>query len=69
MASIPLRAEISDKDKWDLSPLFKNDEEWHKLYNELEQSINEYKKFMGTLSDSFETFKDVHIQMQTKKIH
>jgi oligoendopeptidase F len=54
-----MRSAINAKDKWDLSPLFENDEEWNKLYNELEHLIDEYKKFMGTLSNSFETFKDL----------
>ena len=49
---IPTRGEIPEKDTWDLSKLFPDNESWERGLEELEQRIPEFKKFSGTLADS-----------------
>lgn len=48
----PLRSEVKAEDTWDLSPLFKNDAEWHKVYAEFEKRIDGYAAFRGKLGKS-----------------
>ena len=55
---IPARKNIPDDDKWDLKPLFQNDEEWEKLFGNVEQQLESYAKFKGRLRDSLAVFKD-----------
>ncbi|MCP4135857.1 MAG: oligoendopeptidase F [bacterium] len=55
---IPERKDIPDNHKWDLTPMFKTDEEWEKLYTELEGEINAYAKFQGRLHESLAVFKE-----------
>jgi len=50
--SLPLRNEIEEKYKWDLTHVYKTDEEWEKDFNWVEDHISEYKKFEGTLAKS-----------------
>ena len=56
---ILFRKEVPDKDKWDLSPLFKNDQAWLKNYLEIEKKISGYSNFSGTLTKSLKHFKKV----------
>lgn len=46
---IPLRSEVKEEHKWDLSSLYKNDEAWEKDLEKLRGSIGEAEKFRGTL--------------------
>lgn len=55
--SIPERKDIKAEDKWDLSPMFKSEEEWEALYKEIEKKIAEYEKFRGRLGKSLDAFK------------
>jgi oligoendopeptidase F len=49
---IPLRSEIADSDKWDLSKLFSNDEEWNSSLAEFEKMAERIPSFQGTLGKS-----------------
>ncbi|MBE7411697.1 MAG: oligoendopeptidase F [Leptospiraceae bacterium] len=51
---IPLRNEVKEKDKWDLSTLYKSESEWEKDYELLKKEIDEYSKFRGNLSKSID---------------
>ena len=55
---IPTRGEINKKDKWDLSYLFKNDDEWEVLYEKIESDIEKYNSFQGRMDESYKHFKD-----------
>jgi len=49
---IPLRSEIADSDKWDLSKLFANDEQWNSSLAEFEKMAERISSFQGTLGKS-----------------
>ena len=55
---IPQRSEVSDKDKWDLSPMFKNDSEWEILFSEIETDIVKIEKYRGRLHENLQIFKE-----------
>lgn len=46
------RKEVPVEFTWDLSPVFKNDEEWEKAYHKLEKQIPKLEEFKGKLSES-----------------
>ena len=50
--TIPRRSEISDDHKWDLSPLFATDAEWHALFDELQSALAGYDAYRGHLGES-----------------
>ncbi|MBN1534413.1 MAG: oligoendopeptidase F [Spirochaetes bacterium] len=54
---VPDRNEIDDSSKWDLSPLFSNDDDWESLFVELENKSAGYAAFRGTLHESAETLR------------
>ncbi len=49
---ISLRSEIAADDKWDLSKLFANDEDWNKALAEFEKAAEKLPHFKGTLGKS-----------------
>ncbi len=49
---IPAREEIPEQYKWDLSRLFKDDSEWERSLESLENRINEIEPYKGTLGTS-----------------
>ena len=51
------RSEIKDEVKWDLSSLYKNDEEFEKDFNYLSQNYKKYKDFEGKLNNSSDIYK------------
>lgn len=56
MASLEkLRSEIEDKYKWDLTSMYKNEEEYEKDFNELKKLIDEVKKYKGILTKDANT--------------
>jgi len=55
---IPLRKEISDSDKWNLTPLFENNEQWEKLFKETESKIEIFDKYRGKLHVSNDHFTE-----------
>ncbi len=50
--NIPERTEINDEYKWNLTDIFRNDEEWENVFKSLSEKISGYKKFEGTLADN-----------------
>ena len=46
---IPLRSQIAESDKWDLSSLYPCDEAWENDLKKLQKKIEEAGKFKGTL--------------------
>jgi len=53
--NIPLRAEVAANDTWDLTKLFKDDEEWNKALAEFEKTSEDIPLFRGTLRKSAES--------------
>ena len=52
VSSLPARDKIEDKYKWDLTHIYKNDEEWEKEFKWIESDISGYERFKGILSKS-----------------
>ncbi len=48
----PAREAIRTEHKWDLTPLYENDQAWKKAFLELEKRIPEFEKFRGKLGKS-----------------
>ena len=42
------RKEIEDKYKWDLTPIYKTEDEWKKDYEEVKNEIEKVKDFKNT---------------------
>jgi len=55
---IPDRNEISQGDRWDLTPLFNDDAAWESFYSELEKEIEVYDSYKGRLKDSVAFLKE-----------
>lgn len=53
--TIPLRSEIPQSDKWDLTTLFKNDSDWEAALLQIERDANAVAQFQGRLGESAET--------------
>ncbi|MBK9097771.1 MAG: oligoendopeptidase F [bacterium] len=72
--TIPEREVIDPKDKWDLTDIYKSDDDWEKTFNSVSVQIDEYKKFEGKLAESSEKllacFKfDEQINIQLDRLH
>jgi oligoendopeptidase F len=52
---IPLRSEVPETDTWDLTHLFKTEEEYRELFSELKNCYSHITEFKGHLGDSPET--------------
>jgi len=52
VSSLPLRDEIEEKYKWDLSDIYKSDDDWENEFKWVEDKLPEYEKLKGTLSES-----------------
>ena len=52
---IPKRDQVPEKDTWDLSGLFENDNKWFEEYEALKTAAEELGAYMGKLNDSAET--------------
>jgi oligoendopeptidase F len=48
---LPGRSEVADEDKWDLSQLFANEEDWQKALEDWKGRLPEYARFQGKLND------------------
>lgn len=55
--NIPERKDVKEEYKWDLSPLFKNEDEWNTLFEDVEGNIGGYNRFYGLMGDSLEKFR------------
>jgi len=72
--NIPERTEIDEKFKWNLSDIYKNDEDWEKVFKSVSEKISDYKKFAGKLSKSpdklLECFRfDEEINIKLDQLH
>ncbi|MDR1278727.1 MAG: M3 family metallopeptidase, partial [Treponema sp.] len=56
--SIPLRSEVKPEDTWDLSKLFKSDDEWNAGLADYEKMAEKIPGFRGTLGKSAEALAD-----------
>ncbi|MCR5435426.1 MAG: oligoendopeptidase F [Treponema sp.] len=54
--TIPHRKDVPQKDKWDLSSIFNNDDEWENALKQLDSLTNEVLSFKGKLSENKDTF-------------
>lgn len=71
---IPLRDEIPDQHKWDLTPLYHNQEQWQQAYDKLSSEIDKYSNYQGKLADSIEIFKeaidfDLYVERELDKLY
>ncbi len=74
VVNIPERREIKNTDKWDLKSLIQSDDDWEKIYKDLESKINGYDSFKGRMGESLETFRnslefDINISREVEKIY
>ena len=46
------RSEVPEEFKWDLTPFFKNEEEFNTTYNECSKLIDELKNYVGCTKDA-----------------
>ncbi|MFP4441583.1 MAG: oligoendopeptidase F [Spirochaetia bacterium] len=58
MNTIPKREEVPEEYRWDLSSLYKTDEEWETAFNELNEKYPKQETFKGTLGESAENLKN-----------
>ncbi len=49
--SLPKRSEVRTEDTWDLTKLFKSDQEWEEAFRRWEGQITEYGKYRGRLAE------------------
>ena len=54
--TIPHRKDVPQKDKWDLSSIFNNDDEWENALKQLDSLTTEVLSFKGKLSENKDTF-------------
>jgi oligoendopeptidase F len=52
MKTLPPRSKVKPSDCWDLSSLFKSDDEWERAFKKWESEVPGYKHFAGTLGQS-----------------
>jgi oligoendopeptidase F len=55
---IPNRNRIPNHHKWDLTPLFANEDQWSELYSSVEKDFEKYNKFKGHLHESTKLLKE-----------
>ena len=70
--NIPARKDVNQKDKWDLSSIYKSVEEWEKALAELSGMTESVVAFKGKLGESsgsllnaLKTYENVLLQMET----
>ncbi|MFH2036501.1 MAG: oligoendopeptidase F [Candidatus Zixiibacteriota bacterium] len=68
-SDIPQRSDIEEKDKWDLTILFKNDSEWDKCFSETEKELEKVGQYAGHLAKSPEKlYECLELQSEISKI-
>lgn len=72
--SIPERKDVKEEHKWDLSPLFKNEDDWNSLFWDIEGKIGGYNNFYGMMGDSLEKFRgtlefDLALSRELEKLY
>jgi oligoendopeptidase F len=56
--TIPARKDIPQDHRWDLTPLFPDDDAWQALYKEMESELPGYETYRGRLGESPEMLQD-----------
>lgn len=56
--SLPVREDIEDKYKWDLTHIYADDEKWERDFSWIEKNLKGYDKFKRKLNSSAETLLD-----------
>ncbi len=59
------RSEVPEKYKWDLTPFFKNEEEFNKTYEETVKKANELKNYVGCTKDAYKLYEFLNLQYET----
>jgi oligoendopeptidase F len=72
--SIPERKEIEEKYTWNLTDIYKNDEDWESDYKWIEIRLKDYQNYKGKLKDSPEVLLsclklDDSIGMKLERLH
>ena len=72
--SVPERTEISEKYKWDLTDIFKSDEEWEEVFKAVSDKMSGYQKFEGKLAESADNLLacfrfDEEINIKLDRLH
>lgn len=68
-SSIPQRADIESKYKWDLSDLYKSDDAWQEDFNRAQEMLTKAKGFQGRLAESSEVlFKCLKLRSELSMI-
>ncbi|MBA4251225.1 MAG: oligoendopeptidase F [Chlorobiaceae bacterium] len=49
--SVPLRADIEEKFKWNISDIYNSDDEWEKDFKWVQDNLHKYKNYEGKLSN------------------
>lgn len=58
------RNEVPEEFKWDLTPFFKNDDEWEESYKKTSKLINELKDYVGCTKDANKLYEFLNKQME-----
>ena len=71
---IPERQDISQDYKWNLTDIFKSDEEWEIEFKSISEKVSEYQKFEGILAESAESLLacfrfDENINIKLDQLH
>ncbi len=73
-SALPIRNEIEEKYKWDLTQIYSDNSKWEEDYKFIESNLNDYKKFEGRLASSssqlYECLKfDDSIGIKLERLH
>lgn len=73
-SALPTREQINEKDKWDLTHIYANDDMWEADFRQVESHIAEYKKFEGKLSSGADILLkclkfDDEINIKLERLH
>lgn len=58
------RNEVPEEFKWDLTPFFKNDNEWEESFKKTSKLINELKDYVGCTKDANKLYEFLNKQME-----
>ena len=59
------RSEVPEEFKWDLTPFFKNDDEWEECYNKVSELALELKEYVGCTKDADKLYEFMNKQIET----
>lgn len=65
MKTYKTRDEVEEEYKWDLTSFFKNEEEFNKSLQELENNINQIKNYVGCTKDADKLYEFLNFEINT----